>query len=258
MRVKKAVRVCASNAYEAPKTLVLLEDNPRRPLSKGEEDELDDSLFKLGLFRSLLVWRGEDGTDSPKVIGGNQRLKRLQALTDKGHPLVMQEDITMDAPGIPVTDYVGTEAQARLVALRDNNSDGDWDWSSLASFTANLDGKLDALDNSLGMDLSGFDEDFLKDLSAYGSGDEARVMEAATRDPLPPPPPDKVKKNKDKNLSDEDQKIVGVVIGHVRGRLKAPTYRRLIAALALEVDESSSEGLDKAFSGLLDRLKVPA
>ncbi len=254
----KTIRVCASHAYEDPSTLVLLADNPRRPLTKGEEDELDESVFKLGLFRPLLVWRGPDGTDEPKVIGGNQRFKRLKLLTSNGHKLVMM-DGGGTAAGIPVTDYIGTEAQAKLVALRDNNSDGDWDWSGLASFTANLDGKLDALDDGLGMDLSGFDQDFLKDLSAYGAGDEARVMEAATRDDLPPEPADKAAKKKDKakGVSDDDQKIVGVVIGHVRGRLKAPTYRRLISALALEVEEGSSEGLDTAMSRLLDRLNVP-
>ena len=58
------------------------------------------------------------------------------------------------------------------------------------------------------------------------------------------------------DVSDTEMKVVGVVIGHVRGRLTAPTYRRLIASLALEVDEKMSEGLDAAMTRLLDKAGV--
>ena len=246
----KPIRVCQSNAYEASVALMPLVDNPRKPLTKSQQADLDKSIFELGLFRPLLVWRGEAGTDEPVVIGGNQRLRRLKELVDAGHPLVFKHDGS-PADGVPITDYVGDEASARLVALRDNNSDGDWDWSSLAAFTASLD----ALD--VDMDLSGFDTDFLDDLSAYGSGDESKVMDAAARDPAPErepePDPDDDRKTAS-DVSDEDQKVIGVVIGHVRGRLTAPTYRRLIAALALEVDEKQSEGLDAAMSRMLDHV----
>ena len=255
--MRDAIRVCSSDAYEPVDGLTPLTNNPRRPLTGPEQKKLDTSILTLGLFRPLLVWRGDDGTAAPSVIGGNQRFKRLSALIGKGHPLTFKAD-GQAAPGIPVTDYVGTEAEAKLVALRDNNSDGDWDWSALASFTANLDDALADLETGLTLGLSGFDGDFLADLSAYGANDEAQVMEAATRDPVPeqPDPTDEETKNNANEMSDKDMQVVGVVIGHVRGRLTAGTYRRLVSALAFDVEQT--EGLDAAVGRLLDRAEQAA
>jgi hypothetical protein len=222
-------------------------DNPRVELSGLRQQELDASLLSLGLFRPLLVWRGEAGDQPPVVIGGNQRLGRLRVLMARGHDrLVLHDGTEVD---VPVTTYHGPEAAARLVALRDNNSDGDWDWTALSAFTTDLQQRLEDLAGSLegGLTLAGFDAHVLADLASYNP--PAAPEPEPPKDPEPQPEP-----KSERKLSDPDENLVTVRIGHVRGKLRASTYERLVKALAIEVDQEDGEGLDAAFVGLLERL----
>lgn len=238
----KPIRAVASDRYEPIDSLRNMLDNPRKPLSSARAAELDESLLSLGLFRPLLVWRGESGDAEPVVIGGNQRLGRLRVLLERGH--------TLERPGVPVTTYEGSEPEARLVALRDNNSDGDWDWDALASYTDDLDRRLAALsdDLPLTMGLSGFETSVLEDLA----------VSLGTPPPSTPhsgPGKKKGKSKSERRLSD-DSGLVTVAIGHVRGKLETATYKRLVAALAVEADREAGAGLDAAFKRLLDRAGV--
>lgn len=236
------IRVVASDRYEPLENLRNMLDNPRKLLTPEKAKELDDSLLSLGLFRPLLVWRGESGEADPVVIGGNQRLTRIRTLVDAGEH-IQQADGSVHAD-IPVTTYQGNEAEARLVALRDNNSDGEWDWTALSSFTKDLDGRLASLKETMpdAMRLSGFDRGVLADLSLSLGGS-------------PKVAPDPVKK-KARKLSDNSSGLVPVRIGHMRGWLGTATYKRLVAALAVEADREAGQGLDTAFTSLLDRAGV--
>lgn len=246
------IRAVASDRYEPLENLRNMLDNPRKPLTPGKAKELDQSLLSLGLFRPLLVWRGESGTEDPVVIGGNQRLTRLRALVEQGHGIQYADgsgQISGDLIAIPVTTYQGNESEARLVALRDNNSDGEWDWTALSSFTKDLDGRLASLKKTMpdAMKLSGFNAGVLADLSLSLGGTPAPGK--AGPDPT---------KRKTRKLSDTTTGLVTVRIGHMRGKLGTATYKRLVAALAVEADRETGEGLDAAFTSLLDRAGIEA
>ncbi len=247
------VRVCGSDRFAEIGELRALEDNPRT-LSQEAAAKLDESLLGLGLFRPLLVWR-DPSEEGLSVIGGNQRFHRLRFLVEQGAILVLDDG--SPAPGIPVTVFEGTEARARLVALRDNNSDGEWEWSALAEFTSDLSERLAALgDESIDLGLAGFDPIVLEDLAVYtGSvGVDPGEPPEEYGDLSSPEPSDDPTPERERVLSDPSMHEVKVAIGHVRGKLSAATYERLGAALALEGESGKGEGLDAAFSALLDRL----
>jgi hypothetical protein len=247
------VRVCGSDRFAEIGELRALEDNPRS-LTQEAGAKLDESLLSLGLFRPLLVWR--DPTSSGfSVIGGNQRFARLRSLVEQGAILVLDDG--SPAPGIPVTVFEGSEERARLVALRDNNSDGEWEWTALAEYTSDLSERLAALgDESLDLGLAGFDSIVLEDLAVYAGAISSDVDDEAPEvfaDFVEPEPQDDPTAERERLLSDPNLREVKVAIGHVRGRLSAATYERLVSALAIEGD-GKGEGLDAAFSALLDRV----
>jgi hypothetical protein len=257
--------ICESNDYIDPRDLVALENNPRT-LSDERRASLLKSVRDLGLFRPLLVWKGPDG---PVVIGGNQKLPILQDLAAAGVPFILRDGIRPG--GVPVTWFEGTEPQARIVALRDNNSDGDWDYPKLSDYLRGLEG-LEGYDPAA-LSLSGFDDALLGDLVAsYQTpapvepppASPAAPPAAAPSAPEPvagpqpgaPAAPGPVPAPAGAGaLSDPAEQLVGVVIGHVRGKIKAPTYERLIKALSRGMETGIPEGgLDAAFAALLDRL----
>ena len=252
------LRVCGSNEYAALETLRALEGNPR-VLSPGAAEKLDESLLSLGLFRPLLVWR-DPGTETLSVIGGNQRFHRIRFLIEQGARLVFSVDGS-PATGIPITVFEGSEERARLVALRDNNSDGEWDWTALATFTADLSERLTALaDDSIGLDLAGFDPIVLEDLTAYTVDTPLFDAERVDKSPATPSLEEveeepETTSEAERTLSDPTMHEIKVTIGHVRGKLSASTYERLVAALALEGESARGEGLDAAFAALLDRVQ---
>lgn len=255
------VLVCGSDDYLDPRTLTALEKNPRT-LSDERRASLERSLRELGLFRPLLVWEGSEG---PVVIGGNQRLPILADLAAKGSPFVLADGTRV--PGVPVTWFRGPEAKARIVALRDNNADGDWDYAVLSEYLRDLSG-LDGFDPGT-LALTGFDDALLADLaSAYQPAPEPAPAPAPGAEAGPPAnapgeqpgaAPASPASASASALQDPTEQLVGVAIGHIRGKLKAPTYERLVKALTEGLANGIPEGgLDAAFVALLDRYdRVP-
>lgn len=160
--------------HVALEDLRALEDNPR-VIGNAQLARLRGSLAEYGLFKPLLIWRDPDG--APFVIGGNQRLRVLTS---------MQADQSPQPKGvidweIPCIEFGGTRAQARAVALRDNNADGDWDWDELPNYLASLqtdwteefgDGEVDwsiltGFDAAMLDDLVGLTEDPLIGLTQF-------------------------------------------------------------------------------------------
>lgn len=241
------IRVCTSDDYLDARVLEPLEKNPRT-ISAEKRASLVRSIRELGLFRPLLVWSRADG--EAVVIGGNQRLPILKELVSAGTPLVHEDG--QRAPGVPVTWFRGTEQQARIVALRDNANDGDWNYPLLTEYLSDL--REGGADDAL-LALSGFDADALQDLAgAYA----ASSAPAPAPEPVPPaatPPAPPAVPTPTGPLQDPAEQLVGVTIGHIRGKIKAPTYERLVKVLTEGLASGIPEGgLDAAFAALLARL----
>ena len=102
---------------------------------------------------------------------------------------------------------------------------------------------------------------FLDDLIEYANDPEIKVMTAASIDP-----DEEVTEFGEDGLEHEDevseeieeQKIVSIVLGHVRGRLRYETYQLLLEVLSSCIEEELDEedgGLDRAFRTMLDNYK---
>lgn len=158
--------------------LTEFEDNPRT-ITDARRDSLRASLLALGLFKPLLVWGPEN-----RVVGGNQRLAVLRELAREG-----ALPASIDPAAVPCVRVEVDERTARLVALRDNAPDGDWDWERLPGF---VEGLAEDFGQEWDVGLMGFDSTVLQDL--FDLADDARKAaeaeaSAASAAPAPPPPP---------------------------------------------------------------------
>ena len=124
----RKVALCDATMHVPPDEVEHFDSNPRR--SRPERQTLlEHSLLELGIFKPFLVWRAKP-KDGWKVIGGNQRLDAVRSLLARG--------AEVEGPGLPCTPFRGTSTEARLVALRDNTSDGEWDYEVLPTFLGDL------------------------------------------------------------------------------------------------------------------------
>jgi len=141
--VKKIKINCTSDKYMTFSDLTHFEDNPRE-LSEAGFKKLKKSLLELGLFKPFLVWKKGN-----KVLGGNQRFKVITHLVEN-------EGYKIDK--LPVTILDVDEGAARVIVLRDNQSDGDWAYELLAPYLEDLE--------KFGIDksLSGFSDREYEDL----------------------------------------------------------------------------------------------
>jgi hypothetical protein len=130
------------------------EDNPRR-ISSDALARLKESIRSLGLFKPLLSWR--DAGDRLIVIGGNQRLRAIREMVAAGE---------IEESPIPVVVFDGDEVSARTIALRDNASEGEWEWASLASYVTDLEALARDAAVDLDLTLTGFDAKTLDGLHA--------------------------------------------------------------------------------------------
>jgi len=131
------------------------EDNPRR-ISSEALSRLKTSIRTLGLFKPLLGWRRAPG-EPLVVIGGNQRLRAIREMVAVGE---------IEESPIPVVVYEGDEVSARTIALRDNASEGEWEWGSLASYVSDLEALARDAEVGLDLTLTGFDAKTLDGLHA--------------------------------------------------------------------------------------------
>lgn len=115
---------CTSDKYMTFAELSPFEDNPRE-LSDSGFKKLKKSILELGLFKPFLVWKKGN-----KVLGGNQRFRVMQHLVEtEGY----------SAEKLPVTVIDVDEGTARVIVLRDNQSDGDWAYEMLAEYMEELE-----------------------------------------------------------------------------------------------------------------------
>lgn len=222
------------------------EDNPRTISAAGVR-KLKESITRFGLFKPLLIWENEAGR--LVVIGGNQRLRAMRE---------MVSDKQMEVDGVPCVRFNGTEAEARTVALRDNNSDGDWDWEDLGKYIAKLDNLSDSTDLHLG--LTGFDDTViqdLRDLAGAVDADLTRFSNAETED------------DEDALYDDEDdfeeeesedpstrRQIARFTVGSIRGVIGVEHYRRFLRCWQQHSDITKSTDIQTILDSILNALDV--
>ena len=254
----KIIKVCTANEYLPLSDMESWEENPRQ-ISAESASRLDESITSLGLFKTFLVWKNPN-KEKYQVIGGNQRYLRMSNFQDQGFSFVTEDGEVEDK--MPVTILSADEARIKLIALRDNNSDGEWNYDELSHYLKDLDSLIEDSSSDLDLALAGFDSEFLDDLIEYANDPEIKVMTAASIHPD--------EENEDGMLGEDDidleeeseepdeQKIVSIVLGHVRGRLRYETYQMLLETLSSCIEEELDDvdgGLDKAFYNMLSSFK---
>jgi hypothetical protein len=254
----KVINVCTANEYLPLSKMESWDENPRQ-ISEDAAKRLDESITSLGLFKTFLVWKNPS-KDKYQVIGGNQRYLRMKNFADEGYSFSTEDQLQTDM--MPVTILSAEEAKIKLIALRDNNADGEWNYDELSHYLKDLDGLIENSESELDLALAGFDSEFLDDLIQYANDPEIKVMTAASIHPD--------EENEDGMLGEDDvdideyseepdeQKIVSIVLGHVRGRLRYETYQMLLETLSSCIEEElddSEGGLDRAFFNLLTEFK---
>jgi len=257
METDKTIKVCDSANFLSLGEVESWDENPRQ-ISEEAAQRLDESILSLGLFKTFLVWQNPT-KDKWQVIGGNQRLLRMQNFKEKGYSFVSEDGKTQDK--LPVTILSAKEAKIKLIALRDNNADGEWKYDELSHYLKDLDELILETDDSLSIALAGFDNDFLDDLIEYANDPEIKVMTAASIDPdqeVTEFGEEGLEVDDEVSEEPEEQKIVSIVLGHVRGRLRYETYQLLLEVLSSCIEEELDEedgGLDRAFKTMLENYK---
>jgi len=217
------------------------EENPRI-ISEESIERLKKSIRKFGLFKPLMAWKDSSGRLT--VIGGNQRLRVLKEMRDQGEVIPKK---------IPVIEFVGSEKAAKIIAIRDNKSDGDWDWSKLPTFVSELTDI--AKEQELDPELMGFASEDLNDLielagaadadiDRYSYSEEPEESEEALVAPQEGNAKDKVRK-----------RFARFVIGNVRGRITVDQYGEWLEIFEKYSDKEGSTDIPVILSSMLDDLE---
>lgn len=245
--------------------------NPRIA-DAADHDALRESIKSFGLFKPLLVWKGTDhpeGVTSAIVIGGNQRFATLQKMLAAGMfaegPLRVQlrngSEVVVDPQAIPCIEFPGSWAEAKLVALRDNSQEGEWDWDQLPSYMEDLR-KL--FPDGVDLTLTGFDTQTLRDLESLatdplvgldnfgsegGEGGEGQTQaEDGSQSTTSPPAGDT-----DTNFL--TRKGAKVVIGNIRGKIPVALYERLASIVKVEAGELGTTDLTPILESMVIKLE---
>jgi len=229
-------------------SLVPFTENPRKATDDARAN-LKASVEAFGLFKPLLYWQGDDhpnGEQGPIVIGGNQRLHVLRAMEEAGElPVEVQLAhgmVILNSREVPTVRFPGSWAQAKIVAIRDNTQEGEWDWDSLPDYVAALEQVAGDVDFSL----TGFDKQMLADLEALGSDPLLDVQDVASSEPEEESLEQNAEGSDDsRGTSFLTRKGARVVIGNIRGKIPVATYERWAI-------------LVKRYSGSLDTTELPA
>lgn len=247
--------------------LVPFAENPR--LAPADPESLRASIQAFGLFKPFLVWQGEghpEGETGPVVIGGNQRLGSLLAMKEAGLfdegpirvTLASGAEVVVDPEAIPCIVFPGSWAEAKLVALRDNAQDGDWDWEALPSYVEDLRGLLG---EEFDLGLTGFDAQMLADLEALAT-DPLVGVDQIGGGTTPPgdggqaPEGGGGKKGKPDDHSSLTRKSARVVLGNIRGEIPVETYERLAALVKDASVRLGTTDLPPIMADLCERLEA--
>ena len=234
--------------------LVGFDGNPRT-IDSGAKLRLKNSIRTLGLFKPLLVWENEFGEQV--VIGGNQRMMAMREMLEAGEKL---------SPSVPCVKFEGSRKAAHIVALRDNHSDGDWDWRKLPAYISELQDL--ASGSEIDLALTGFSEDDLSDMLELASeskaGIEAEFAEAAEGAPADEPialkgtdgPDPKVGVKSPMANEGKRARFARFVVGNVRGRISIELYGRWLELFETYSDQLGSTDVGAVFTAFLERLEV--
>lgn len=199
--------------------LVEFEDNPRTITPEARE-RLRRSLDRFGLYRPLVVWRNAAGI--PVVVAGNQRLSILREMLD--------DDAT-----VPCVVLELDERAARLVSIRDNNEDGEWEWEALGAYLTSL-----AVLSSEPLDwsLTGLDEDTVASLLVLSEERVDRVAAPSSapvvgagsvaRETLSSSPLVEEEEEEEPGPEYPERRFTRVSIGSLRGQVSHETYARFL------------------------------
>lgn len=209
-----------------------MDGNPRK-ISDAGRQRLRDSIVRFGLFRPLLVWR--DG-DSDVVIAGCQRQAVLRSMADAGElPLEVElesgDRLTVGFE-VPCIRFSGSRAEARTVALRDNNPDGDWDWEALGGYLLEVEESHASL-----LELAGFGAGVAEDLAKLAA---QPVPEFGFPDP------------KAEGAGAKAKPGMQIIVGPMRGRIDEELYQRLVVRLNTIAAEIKTEDISPILARLLD------
>lgn len=220
-------------------------DKNPRVITDASQARLRKSLTRYGLYKPLLGWKDAEGTGV--IVGGNQRLTIMEQWRKAG-----TVPDTVNVKKIPVIWLDVTEAEARAIALRDNNSDGEWDWDALPNYVRDLrdlmggDEDLDAL--------TGFDGGTLEDLAELATAPDLDLerftsTDDETNETPPPAPPDPP-------AGDTGRQFAKFVVGNVRGKIPMGVYGEFLEVFEAYSQEANSTDIPTIFKLMLAKLKA--
>ena len=220
-------------------------DNPRVIDEEGLT-KLKKSIREFGLFKPLLVWQNKAGR--LVVIGGNQRLRALREMREAG------EQVDAD---LPTVEFQGSEKAARIIALRDNKADGDWDWQRLPLYIADLTKMADEVE--MDPELMGFGKEDLEDLIELANSSDSDLDRYSSKeteeeteddDPTVDLSPSEAAKDKVR------RRFARFVIGNVRGRITVDDYGGWLEVFEKYSDRLGSTDIPVIFGAMLDDLET--
>jgi len=220
------------------------EENPRT-IDENGINQLKQSIKKFGLFKPILVW--ENSAGRLIVIGGNQRLRVLRQMAQEG------DEVPDD---IPTVRFEGSERAAKIIALRDNHNDGDWDWAALPAYVSDLADELSKSGEELDPTLMGFSEEDLADLLELANSTDANLDRYTAEEP------EEVEANGAQGISPETaardkvrKRFARFVIGNVRGRITVEQYGKWCELFEKYADRIGSTDIPAILSAMLSDIE---
>lgn len=214
--------------------LVPMIGNPRT-LDDAGRDRLARSLGHFGLYKPLLVWRDPD-LDRLVILAGNQRAEVLRSL---------------GVDRIEVVEFDGPRSEARAVALRDNNEDGQWAWDDLSRYLGDLDslsgGEID-------WTLTGFDAETVEDLLALATVDPRAVAPDPEPDPVDPETDPTSDSGSGSDSGYVESRFVNATIGNLKGRISLDLYARFTRVWSALSEEAGTTDVGALVDRLVERL----
>lgn len=215
-------------------------DNPRRLDDEGRK-LLERSLDRFGLYKPLVAWRDPD-SDRLVVLAGNQRAEILRS---------------RGVDSIRVAVFEGTRSEARALALRDNNEDGQWSWDDLSTYLSTLEGLADA---DLDWALTGFDPETVEDLLDLAKSDpssSAGPPQNSADSPIDPTlDPTLASETSSGDLPTDyvESRFVQTTIGNIRGRISLDVYSRFTKVWSSLAESERSTDVPILVERLVERL----